>query len=173
MAEVAESADVSSEVSVEARPGALSGASVEARSGARPVVLATLSVRIDPSAERMAFESALDAGSPLIIANMIPMRAYPMTLILAPEYATLPHEEDLDAVRATAERAAARGIRTELLRITTTRPLSDLIDLVRERQAGLLVLGPDVKRTSRWRLRMAARRVRRDAPCLVWIAPDG
>ena len=161
MAQVADRADVSS------------GASVDVPSGARPVVLATLSVRIDPNAERMAFESALDARVPLIIANMITLRAYPMTLILAPQYATLPHEEDLDAVRATAERAAARGIKTELLRITTTRPLGDLIELVRERRAGLLVLGPDVKRTSRWRLRLAARRVRRDAPCLVWIAPDG
>lgn len=149
------------------------GASVEAPSGARPVVLATLSVRIDPNAERMAFDSALDAGSLLIIANMITLRAYPMTLILAPQYATLPHEEDLDAVRATAERAAARGIKTELLRITTAHPLGDLIELVRERSAGLLVLGPDVKFTSRWRLRLAARRVRREAPCLVWIAPDG
>ena len=161
MAQVADRADVSS------------GASVEAPSGVRPVVLATLSVRIDPNAERMAIESALDARAPLIIANMIALRAYPMTLILAPQYATLPHEEDLDAVRATAERAAACGIKTELLRITTTHPLSDLIGLVREREAGLLVLGPDVNRTSRWRLRLAARRVRRDAPCLVWIAPDG
>jgi nucleotide-binding universal stress UspA family protein len=161
MAQVADRADVS--------PGAL----VEAHSGPRPVLLATLSVRIDPSAERMAFESALDAGSLLIIANMITMRAYPMTLILAPEYLTLPHEEDLEAVRATAERALARGIKTELLRVTSTHPLSALIDLVRERNAGLLVLGPDLGRTSRWRLRLAARRVRRDAPCLVWIAPDG
>jgi nucleotide-binding universal stress UspA family protein len=161
MAQVADRADVSP------------GASVEAPSGVRPVVLATLSVRIDPNAERMAFESALDARAELIIANMIAMRAYPMTMILAPQYMTLPHEEDLDAVRATAERAAARGIKTELLRITTAHPVSALIELVRERSAGLLVLGPDVKRTSRWRLRLAARRVRRDAPCLVWIAPDG
>jgi nucleotide-binding universal stress UspA family protein len=147
--------------------------SVEAPSGSRPVILATLSVRIDPRAERMAFDSALDAGSLLIIANMIPMRAYPMTMIMAPQYLTLPHEEDLDAVRATAERAVARGIKTELLRITTRHPLGALIDLVRERDAGLLVLGPDISRTSRWHLRLAARRVRRDAPCLVWIAPDG
>jgi hypothetical protein len=161
MAQVADRADVSP------------GASTEASSGARPVVLATLSVRIDPSAERMAFESALDAGSLLIIANMITMRAYPMTMILAPQYITLPHEEDLDAVRATAERAVARGIKTELLRVTTRHPLSALIDLIRERRAGLLVLGPDISRTSRWHLRLAARRVRRDAPCLVWIAPDG
>ncbi len=136
-------------------------------------MLATLSVRIDPSAERMASDSALDAGVPLIIANMITMRAYPTTMMLAPQYLTLPHEEDLEAVRATAQRAAARGIKTELLRITSRHPLAELIELVRERKAGLLVLGPDVSRTSRWHLRFAARRVRRDAPCLVWIAPDG
>jgi nucleotide-binding universal stress UspA family protein len=161
MAQVADRADVSP------------GASVEAPSGVRPVVLATLSVRIDPNAERMAFESALDARAELIIANMIAMRAYPMTMILAPQYMTLPHEEDLDAVRATAERAVARGIKTELLRVTARHPLSALIDLIRERKAGLLVLGPDISRTSRWHLHLAARRVRRDAPCLVWIAPDG
>jgi nucleotide-binding universal stress UspA family protein len=161
MAQVADRADVSQ------------AASAEARSKARPVILATLSVRIDPHAERMAFESALDTGAQLIIANMIMMRAYPMTLILAPQYLTLPHEEDLDAVRATAERAVARGIKTELLRITSRHPLSALIELIRERDAGLLVLGPDISRTSRWHLRHAARRVRRDAPCLVWIAPDG
>jgi hypothetical protein len=139
----------------------------------RPVLLATLSVRIDPDAERVAIESALEAGVPLIIANMLQMRAYSTTLRLAPEYVTLPHEEDLEAVRETAQRAAAWGIRTELLRVMSPRPLTALIELIDERRPGLVVLGPDVRRTSRLRLRMAARRVRREADCLVWIAPDG
>ncbi len=139
----------------------------------RPVVLATLSVRVDASAERMAVESALHASVPLIVANMITLPAYPATLIMAREYATLPHEEDLDAVRATAERAATLGIKTELLRISTPRPIVALLELVRERRAGLLVFGPDLRRISRLRFRIAARRVRRRAPCLVWIAPDG
>ena len=47
-----------------------------------------------------------------------------MTLRLAPQYATLPHEEDLEAVRETAHRAAALGIATELLRVTSPRPLT-------------------------------------------------
>ena len=141
--------------------------------GPRPVVLATLSVRIDPNAERMAFESALDVHARLIVANMLTLPPYPLTLTLAREYATLPHEEDLEAVRATARRAAALGIDTELLRISSLRPLTALIELIRERRAGLLVLGPDVRRTSRWQLRRAARRVRRQANCLVWIAPEG
>jgi hypothetical protein len=39
-----------------------------------------------------------------------------------------------------------------------------------ERGAGLLVLGPKRGRVSRWRLRRAAREIRRNAACLVWIA---
>jgi nucleotide-binding universal stress UspA family protein len=143
------------------------------KSRARPVILGTLSVRIHPAAERFALESAAEAAVPLIIANMIAMPRYPMTMILAPEYATLPHEEDLDAVRETASRAAALGIRTELLRITSLHPIRALLDLVNERDAGLLVLGPDLPRTSRLRFRIAARMVRKHAACLVWIAPDG
>jgi len=140
---------------------------------ARPVVLATLSVRVDPAAERVAIEAALETGARLLLANLIWLPPHPTTLTLAREYATLPHEEDLDAVRATAERAAALGIPTELLRISSRRPIAALLELVRERQAGLLVLGPDPHRSPRWWRLVAARRIRRRVGCLVWIAPDG
>jgi nucleotide-binding universal stress UspA family protein len=139
----------------------------------RPIVLATLSVRVDPAAERMAIDTAVQTRARLIIANMLWLPAYPATLMLAREHATLPHEEDLDAVRETAARAAARGIPTELLRISSRRPLAALIELVAERGAGLVVLGPDQRRSARWWRSMAARRLRRQADCLVWIAPDG
>src|SRR4051795_6281348 len=145
-----------------------------ARTRARPVILATLQVRIDPAAEEMAVASALEAGVPLIVANMLHLPPYPATLMLAgPENATLPHEEALEEVRATAARAAAFGIRTELLRVSTPRPVRALIEILAERDAGLLVFGPQPGRGRRWRLRAAARQVRRDAPCLVWVAPDG
>ena len=140
---------------------------------AGPVVLATLSVRIDANAERVALESALDAHVALIVANMITMPAYPTTMILARECLTLPHEEDLDEVRATAGRAAERGVETELLRITSRRPVRALLELVSERGAGLLVFGPDAGSISQARFRTAAWLVRRRATCLVWIAPDG
>jgi nucleotide-binding universal stress UspA family protein len=140
----------------------------------RPVVLATMSVRVDPSAERMAIDSALEAGAPLILVNLLPLRNYPTTIALVGATATtLPHEEDLDAVRATASRAAQLGIKTELLRITSRRPVVALLEILRERDAGLLVFGPDLRRTSRWRFRSVARRVRERASCLVWVAPDG
>jgi nucleotide-binding universal stress UspA family protein len=140
---------------------------------ARPVLLATLAVRVDPTAERMALESALEAGVKLILANVSLLPPYPATIVLAREYATLPHEEDLDAVRATAARAAELGIATELLRVSSPRPVRALLELAQETDAGLLVFGPDLSRIPRRRFRAAARVVRRSAPCLVWVAPDG
>lgn len=121
----------------------------------------------------MALSSALEAGVKLILANMLTLPPYPMTVMLAPEYATLPHEEDLDAVRETASRAAALGIPTELLRVSSPRPVKALLELAGDRDAGLLVFGPDRSRIPGRRFRAVARRVRRDAPCLVWVAPDG
>lgn len=141
---------------------------------ARPVMLGTLSVRPDPSAERMALESALEAGVPLILANAMPILPYPRTnILLGPGAAILPHEEDLYAVRAVAERAASLGIATELLRINSKRPVKALLEVAREREAGLLVFGPDLSRIKPRRFRAAAQAVRREACCLVWVAPDG
>ena len=138
------------------------------------MVLATLAVRVHPSAERMAIDSAIEAGVPLLIVNLIPLPPYPRTIILlGPEATTLPHEEDLDEVRATAARAAELGVKTELLRVRTTHPVKALLEILHERDAGLLVFGPHLGRVGRMRFRRAARRVRRDADCLVWVAPDG
>jgi len=146
----------------------------EEGTGRRPVVLGTLSVRVDPSAERMAIDSAIEANVPLVIANILRLRPMPTTLALVgPEGLNLPHEEDLEAVRATAARAAALGVETELLRVTTRHPINALIEVVRERNAGLLVFGPDLRLTGRLRFRRAARRLRREVGCLIWVAPDG
>ena len=160
-------ADVRDRDRTAAPPGAV-------KRSARPVVLGTLSVEIDPAAEEMAIASALEAGVPLIIANMLHLPPYPASVtLLGPSGVTLPHEEALDEVRATASRAASLGIRTELLRVTTRHPVRALLQIVVERDAGLLVFGPDRRRLRGLRFRAAARRVRRDAPCLVWVAPDG
>lgn len=141
---------------------------------ARPVLLATLQVRVDPTAERMAIDSALEAGVPLLLVNLIRLPPYATTMILVgPEHTTLPHEEDLEAVRATATRAAELGVKTELLRVRTTRPVQALLEVARERDAGLIVFGPHLGRVARRRFSRAARRIRREASCLVWVAPDG
>jgi Universal stress protein family len=90
-----------------------------------------------------------------------------------PERTTLPHEEALEEVRETAGRAAELGVKTQLLRVRTKRPVKALLEVVSERDAGLLVFGPELDQVGRLSFRRAARRVRRDADCLVWVAPDG
>ena len=140
----------------------------------RPVVLGTLSVRPDPTAEDMAVSSALEAGVPLIVVNVVRLPPYPTTVMLVgPSAAVLPHEEDLEAVRAVAQRAAELGIVTEHLRVATKRPVRALLEVVRERDAGMLVFGPDLGLVRRRTFDRAASRIRREAPCLVWVAPDG
>ena len=75
---------------------------------------------MDPSAERMAIDSAIEAGRSALDREPDPAAALATTIILAgPEHTTLPHEEDLEAVRATANRAAELGVKTELLRVRT------------------------------------------------------
>jgi nucleotide-binding universal stress UspA family protein len=138
-----------------------------AASSAGPVVLATLSARVDPEAERLAIESCLDASVPLVVVNAVAAPACPRSLHLG---ALDPEREDYVAVRATAERAAAFGIRVQHLRVTTPRPARAIVEIAKERAAGLLVLGPKRGRVSRWRFRRAARAVRRNVDCLVWIA---
>jgi nucleotide-binding universal stress UspA family protein len=142
-------------------------------SAAGPVVLGTLSSRVEPDAERLAIESALEAGVPLLVVNVIPVPPYPRALMMGgPAALQFPHEEDYAAVRRTAERAAALGIRVEHLRVASPRPAKALVQVVNERGAGLVVLGPKRGRVSRWRFRQAAREVRRATSCLVWLAGD-
>ena len=130
----------------------------------RPVILATFTVRIEPAAEWMAIESALEAGVPLIVANLMRLQS-PTTMILI--------EEDLEAVRQTAARAKGWGISTELLMSMSCRgPAKALLRLARERDAGLVVFGPDQQRTGGRRYRRAARAVRDGLDCLVWTAAD-
>jgi nucleotide-binding universal stress UspA family protein len=144
------------------------------RTRARPVVLATMAVPVHPSAERMAIESAIEAGVPLLLVNLVPLPLYVRTMVLVgPEGTTFPHEEALEEVRDTAKRASMLGIHTELLRVRTRHPATALLEVARERDAGLVVFGPDVGGIGRLRFRVAARRVRREADCLVWIAPSG
>ena len=136
---------------------------------AGPVVLGTLSSRVEPDAERVAIASALEADVRLLVVNVV---AAPLSLRTLHLGALDPAREDYVAVRATAERAARLGVTVEHLRVTSPHPAKAIVEIANERDAGLLVLGPKRGRVSRWRIRRAAREVRRNAACLVWIA-DG
>lgn len=124
---------------------------------------------MEPEAERVAIESAVEAGVPLLVVNAVPLPHSPLALALVgPRALSFPHTEDYEAVQATARRAASWGLKVEHLRVMSPRPAKALVQIANERGAGLLVLGPKRKGILRfWR---AAREVRRSAACLVWIA---
>jgi hypothetical protein len=153
------------------REGVAARARQRAR-GSRPIVLGTLSVRFDPDAERIAVETALDAGTELLVTNVVRLKPCPFTMaLLGPSAATLPHEEDLEPVRTTAHRAAGRGIPTQLLRVTSGHPVRALLEIAEESAAGLLVFGPDPRRMRRRTFDRAVSEIRERAPCLLWIVP--
>ena len=138
-----------------------------------PVVLATLSSDVDPAAERLAIESALDAAVALLVVNVVQLPPCPRALAMGgPAALAFPHEENYEAVRSTAERAAQLGLQVEHLRVSSPRPARALVQVARERRAGLVVLGPKRRGVLRggWRFRRAARAVRRNLSGLVWIA---
>jgi nucleotide-binding universal stress UspA family protein len=137
------------------------------------VVLGTLSSRVEPEAEWLAIESAVEAGVPLLVVNAVPMPACRHALAVARrDGLSFPVEEDYEQVRATAERAAGFGLHVEHLRVSSPRPSKALVQVANERGAGLVVLGPERGRVSRWRFRRAAREIRRNAACLIWIAGE-
>ena len=136
----------------------------------RPVVLATLGVPLDPAGERMAIDTAVETGARLVIVNVRVVPYAPMSTVLYG--ATLPSEEARDEVHASAERAAALGVRTLLLRVGTRRPVRALLEVTAEQSAGLLVFGPDRTAMRTRRFRRCARAIRSKADCLVWVTLD-
>lgn len=136
----------------------------------RPVLLATLAVPFDPAASAFAVDAAVEAGQPLVVVNVVDLP--PLGMSVAMRYDQLPEApEEADALRAPAELACSLGVRVERLRVKSPRPVAALIELVAERTPGLLVFGPDRRRMRGRAYRRAARAVRKNAGCLVWL-PD-
>jgi Universal stress protein family len=136
------------------------------------VVLATLASRPGREAEEAAIGAALDAGAPLVIVNAVALPMLPLTLRLVGISAAItPEDEDLAAVRASAERAAALGLSVQHLRVVSRNPTSALTAAAEERRAGLLVFGPDPERIGLRKFRSAARKIRKRAHCLVLVLP--
>ena len=61
-------------------------------------------------------------------------------------------------------------MRVERLRVCSPHPIDALLELVAERNPGLLVFGPDWSRLKPRRYRRAAKKIRERATCLVWLA---
>lgn len=137
-------------------------------SAARPVLLATLGAPFDPAAAALAVDAAVEAGQALIVANVVEFAPLPLSLMLGHDQ--IDSDADLEALLAPARLASSLGVRVERLRIRTPRPVEALLELVAEREPGLLVFGPDRARLGRRRYRRALAAIRERVTCLVWTA---
>jgi nucleotide-binding universal stress UspA family protein len=144
-------------------------ATVKGARSARPVLLATLGVPFDPEASAFAVDAAVEAGQPLIVANVVELP--PLTMSVNLGYDQLPERpEDEEAFRAPAALAHSLGVEVERLRVRSMRPVEALLELTAERRPGVLVFGPDRKRLKARRYRKAAKAILDRAACLVWLA---
>lgn len=138
--------------------------------GARPVMLVTFDVPVDPRAAEIAVDAAVESGQPLIVVNVVDLPIRPMTSSWGTEVVVT--EDVDDSLRAPAELARSLAVAVERIKLVSPRPLAALLELVGERLPGLLVVGPDRARIRRRKLARAEKRIKRDAPCLVWTGTE-
>jgi nucleotide-binding universal stress UspA family protein len=134
----------------------------------RPIMLATLEVPFDAEAASFAVDTAVEAGQPLIVANVVELLLAPCSLALGYDRPESP--EDTEALRAPAVLAHSLGVKVERLRVRSPHPVDALLEVVAERSPGILVFGPDRSVLKPRVYRKAARKIRDRAPCLVWLS---
>jgi len=136
-------------------------------SAARPVLLATLDVPFADEAIAFAVDSAVETGQPLLVVNAAEIQPTPWSLL---GYGYIEREDLQDELRKPAELAQSLAVLVERLRVCSPHPIDALLEVVAERNPGLLVFGPDWSLLKPRRYRRAAKKIRERATCLVWLA---
>jgi len=136
-------------------------------SGGRPVLLATLDVPFAGDATAFAVDSAVESGQPLVVVNVAEVPPTPWTLL---GYGYIEKEELQDELRKPAELAHSLAVQVERLRVCSPHPIDALLEVVAERNPGVLVFGPDRSRLKPRTYRRAARKIGKRVTCLVWFA---
>ncbi|HYX86545.1 MAG TPA: universal stress protein [Gaiellales bacterium] len=144
---------------------------IEGGSRGRPVVLATLAVPFDGEAARVAMQAAMESNSTLVVIDAVERPFWPLAASMG--HADLESDDDRELIRRFAGHAAKLGLDVEHLRVRTPRPVEALIQLAGERDAGLLVFGPDPSRLRPRFFGRVVRRIRKRVSCLLWIAGEG
>jgi hypothetical protein len=137
--------------------------------GVRPVVLATLDVPFAHDAMVFAVDSAVETGQPLVVVNVAEILPTHWSLV---GYGYIENEDLQRELLRPAELAHSLAVGVERLRVCSPHPVDALLELVSERDPGVLVFGPDRSQLRRRRYERAAKRIRERAPCLVWIPAD-
>jgi universal stress protein family protein len=138
----------------------------------RPILLATMGAPFDEEAVAVAVDAAVESGEELIVANITRLEPLGLSMIMGYDALEEFTPEVSRSVRRPVRLAAEFGLRVERLRIRSPRPVSALLELVRERQPGLVVFGPDRRRLSRRLYRRATDALRAGIGYLVWLPPE-
>jgi hypothetical protein len=138
-------------------------------SGARPVLLATLDVPFSEAATAFAVDSAVESGQPLVVVNVAEIVPTHWSLV---GYGYIEKEDLQRELRKPAELAHSLAVRVERLRVCSPHPVHALLEVVAERNPGVLVFGPDRARIRRRRYERAARCLRERTSCLVWTEEE-
>jgi nucleotide-binding universal stress UspA family protein len=131
-------------------------------------MLATVDVPFDEAAIGLAVDAAVESGQPLIIVNVVETAFLPSTLA---GWDYVPRRGVEESLAVPTQLAVELGARVERLRVRCPHPVDALLQVVAERDPGMLVFGPDREKMKPRRYRKAARAIRERATCLVWL-PD-
>jgi nucleotide-binding universal stress UspA family protein len=134
-------------------------------------MLATLAVPFDPDCARVAIQAALEGGVKLIVVDAVEVPFWPQSIAM--RYADLEEDVDRMAIRRLVEQTVALGLEVEHLRVRSPRPVEALLEVAGERDAALLVLGPDRSRLRPKFFRRVVKRIRKRASCLLWVVGEG
>ena len=137
--------------------------------GARPVLLATLNVPFADDAIAFAVDSAAENGQPLVVVNVAEILLTHWSLV---GYGYVESEELQRKLYRPADLAQSLAVRVERLRVCSPHPLDALLEVVAERDPGILVFGPDRAYIRKRRYQRAVRCLAERATCLVWTGAE-
>jgi len=137
--------------------------------GARPVLLATLNVPFADDAIAFAVDSAAENGQPLVVVNVAEILLTHWSLV---GYGYVESEELQRELCRPAELAQSLAVRVERLRVCSPHPLDALLEVVAERNPGILVFGPSRTHIRPRRYARAARCLSERAGCLLWTEAE-
>lgn len=133
----------------------------------RSVLLATLDVPYAEEAIAFAVDAAVENAQPLLLVNAAEVLPTTYTVL---GWGYIEKDDLQEALFEPVRLAASLAVQIERLRVCSPHPVDALLELVAEREPGVLVFGPDRKHLSGRRYRKAERAVRKRASCLVWTA---
>ena len=132
----------------------------------RPVMLLTFDVPFDRAAVEFALETAAETGAELFVCDGVPVPTGNPAVVGARTFGTSETRKESAEI---AHEASGRGIRATQLVFHHPRPVHAALEVTKDERVGLLVFGSERRWLGRWNYWRIARRLRKSAPCLVWI----